>query len=130
MAPHHPLAQQRRITPVQLQAEQLITGNTPAAEARWFTRAAFGRRRPKLRFLHFPLTEAIMDAARAGMGVAVLSEWMASGYLEQGDLVVRRLAAGPLRRPWRIAYRDELAGVAERLKGALVAIVPRLRVAG
>ena len=49
-----------------------------------------------------------MDAARAGMGVAVLSEWMASGYVERGDLVVRRLASRPLRRPWRIAYRDEL----------------------
>lgn len=130
MSTRHPLAQHRRITPLQLQAEPLITGNTPPAEARWFMRAAFGRRRPKLRFLSFPLTEAIMDAARAGMGVAVLSEWMASGYLEQGDLVVRRLSSGPLRRPWRIAYRDELAGVAERLKGAITGGAPRLRVAG
>ncbi|HYQ18873.1 MAG TPA: LysR substrate-binding domain-containing protein, partial [Polyangiaceae bacterium] len=102
----------------------------PAAEARWFMRAAFGRQRPKLRFLHLPLTEAIMDAARAGMGVAVLSEWMASGYLEHGDLVVRRLAKGPLKRPWRIAYREELGGVAERLKAALVGVAPRLRVVG
>src|SRR4051812_15865945 len=46
IAPQHPLAEQRRITPLQLQREQLITGNTPAAEARWFVRAAFGRRRP------------------------------------------------------------------------------------
>ena len=130
MSPQHRLAQNRRITPLQLQAEQLITGNTPPAEARWFMRAAFGRRRPKLRFLHFPLTEPIMDAARAGMGIAVLSEWMASGYLEQSDLVVRRLSSGPLRRPWRMAYRDELAEVAERLRGALIGVVPRLRVAG
>jgi LysR family transcriptional regulator for metE and metH len=124
------LAQRRRITPLQLQAELLITGNTPPAEARWFMRAAFGRRRPKLRFSHFPLTEAIIDTARAGMGIAVLSEWMASGYVEQGDLVVRRLSSGPLRRPWRIAYRDELTAVAERLRGALVSVAPRLRVAG
>jgi LysR family transcriptional regulator for metE and metH len=130
MAPRHRLAHQRRITPLQLQAEQLITGNTPPAEARWFMRAAFGRRRPKLHFLQLPLTEAIMDAARAGMGVAVLSEWIASGYVEQGDLVVRRFSSGPLRRPWRIAYRDELAGVAERLKGVLAGVVPHLRVAG
>jgi LysR family transcriptional regulator for metE and metH len=130
MAPQHRLTQQRRITPLQLQAEQLITGNTPPAEARWFVRAAFGRRRPKLRFLRFPLTEAVIDAARAGMGVAVLSEWMASGYVERGDLVVRRLSTGPLRRPWRIAYRDELTPIAERLRSALVSVVPRLRVAG
>jgi len=128
MAAQHPLAAQRRITPLQLTGEQLITGNTPAAEARWFLRAAFGRRRPKLHFLHLPLTEAIMDAARAGMGVAVLSEWVALGYVERGDLVVRRLSKGPLKRPWRIAYRDEQQGVAERLKAALIGFAPRLRV--
>jgi len=126
MAPQHPLAAQRRITPLQLQSEQLIIGTTPAVEARWFMRAAFGRRRPKLRFLHLPLTEAVMDAARAGMGVAVLSEFVAQGYVERGDLVVRRLAKGPLKRPWRIAYREELSPVAERLKAALVSFAPRI----
>ena len=130
MAPQHPLAAQRRITPLQLQSEQLITGNTPLAEARWFVRATFGRRRPKLHFIHLPLTEAIIDAARAGMGVAVLSEWVAMGYVERGDLVVRRLAKGPLKRPWRLAYRDELGGIAARLKAALIGFAPRLRVVG
>jgi LysR family transcriptional regulator for metE and metH len=126
MAPQHPLAEHRQILPLALQKEQLITGNTPAAEARWFMRAAFGRRRPKLHFLHLPLTEAILDAARAGMGVAVLSEWVANGYVDRNDLVVRRLAKGPLKRPWRLAYREELVGVAERLKAALIGFAPRL----
>ena len=129
MAPHHPLAEQRRITPLQLQNAQLISGNTPPAEARWFVRAAFGRRRPKLNFMCLPLTEAIMDAARAGMGVAVLSEWVANGYVEGSDLVVRRLAKGPLKRPWRIAYRDELEGVAERLRAALIGFASQQRIA-
>ncbi|HET9960508.1 MAG TPA: LysR family transcriptional regulator [Polyangiaceae bacterium] len=127
MAPEHELARGRHVTARQLEQAQLITGDTPPGEARWFMRAAFGRRRPRLKFMHFPLTEAVLDAARAGMGVAVLSEWMANGYLDRGDLVVRRLAARPLRRPWRIAYRDELSHVAERLKGALCSAVPRLR---
>lgn len=126
LARRHPLAARPQLTTAQLQNEQLITGNTPAAEARWFVRAAFGRRRPKLNFLHLPLTEAVMDAARAGMGIAVLSEWMASGYLERGDLVVRRLSKGPLLRPWRIAYRDELGPVVDRLRAALVNSATRL----
>ena len=127
LSPQHPLAEQRRISALQLRSAQLITGNTPAAEARWFVRAVFGRRRPKLRFLQLPMTEAIIDAARAGMGVAVLSEWMASGYFEHGDLVVRRLAKGPLKRPWRIAYRGELADIARRLSAALAGVAPRLQ---
>lgn len=132
LSARHPLAAQRKLSPAALAGELLITGNAPTAEARWFVRAAFGRRRPKLRFMRFPLTEAVIDAARAGMGVAVLSEWVASGYVERADseLVVRRLAHGQLQRPWRIAYREEVAVVAERLKDALRAYAPRLRAAG
>lgn len=127
MSPAHALAKQRHISPLELTREPLITGDTPPAEGRWFMRAAFGRRRPKLELLRLPLTEAVMDAARAGMGIAVVSEWMASGYVERGDLTVRRLTTGPLRRPWRMAYRSERANVAERLRTALSCVVPRLR---
>lgn len=130
MSRTHRLAKKRTLTPLELMEEPLITGHTPPAEGRWFIRAAFGRRRPKLHFMRFPLTEAIMDAARAGMGIAVVSEWMARGYVERGDLTVRRLASGPLERPWRIAYREELTSVAERLRAELGAAVPRLRDAG
>jgi LysR family transcriptional regulator for metE and metH len=127
VAASHPLARARAITRDDLQAYPLITANTPAAEARWFITSVFGRRKPRLQFLRFPLTEAIVDAARAGMGIAVLSEWIASGYLGGGDLVVKRLRSGPLRRPWRIAFRREATGTAERLLGALTSAPPRLR---
>ncbi|RYZ05514.1 MAG: LysR family transcriptional regulator [Myxococcales bacterium] len=132
LSSRHPLARHARLSPEALATAVLITGNAPEAEARWFVRAVFGRRRPKLGFLRFPLTEAIIDAARAGMGVAVLSEWMASGYVDRADsgLVVRRLARGKLQRPWRIAYRSELVSVAERLKEALRAAAPRLHAVG
>jgi DNA-binding transcriptional LysR family regulator len=103
--------QERRITKDDLRTQPLITSNTPPAEARWFVGSVFGRQKPKLTFMRLPLTEAIIDAARAKMGIAVLSEWMASGYLSDGagDLVVKRLSTGPLRRPWRIAYRKGAA---------------------
>lgn len=124
---HHPLAKAPKLTAQALRDVPLITSNTPPSEARWFLGNVFGRRPPKLHFLRFPLTEAIIDAARAGMGVAVLSEWMASGYLEAGDLVVKRLSSGPLRRPWRIAYRREVEAMAERLRAALIGAVPHMR---
>jgi LysR family transcriptional regulator for metE and metH len=123
----HPLAKAKHVTRQTLESEPLITGNTPPAEARWFHSAVFGRKKPKLHYLHFPLTEGIMDAARAGLGIAVLSEWIASQYLGQGDLVLKRLPGGPLRRPWRIAYRQQAEPVADRLREALQSAVPRLR---
>jgi LysR family transcriptional regulator for metE and metH len=129
LSARHPLAKARHLTRENLCDEPLITGNTPPAEARWFAAKVFGRHVPKLHFLHLPLAEAIMDATRAGMGIAVLSEWIASGYLAAGDLIVKRLAKGPLRRPWRVAYRREAQATAERLRGALQSSVPKLRAA-
>jgi LysR family transcriptional regulator for metE and metH len=127
LSTRHPLAMARHLTREALREGPLISGNTPPAEARWFAAKVFGRRVPELHFVRFPLTEAIIDATRAGMGIAVLSEWMASDYVTAGDLVVKRLAKGPLRRPWRIAYRREAKATAERLRGALQSSVPRLR---
>lgn len=127
VAASHPLARRSSLTPKDLRESPLITGNTPPAEARWFVTSVFGRSRPKLDFMRLPLTEAIVDAARAGMGIAVLSEWMTSGYLDGGDLVVKRLASGPLRRPWRIAFRREAAEAAQRLVVALEGSAPRVQ---
>jgi LysR family transcriptional regulator for metE and metH len=128
MSSSHRFASRASLTARDLCDDTLITSKTPPEEARWFASRVFGRKKPKLRFLRFPLTEAIVDAARAGMGIAVLSEWMASAYLGGDDLVVRRLSSGPLRRPWRIAFRPEAEDAARRLLGALEGSAPRVYV--
>lgn len=122
----HPLASRRSVTPADLETNMLVT-SAPESEGRWFVREVFGRRRPKLSFMRLPLTEAVVDAARAGLGIAVLSEWITSAYLEAGDLVAKRLSRGPLRRPWRIASRDEIAEDAAELASVLRASAPRLQ---
>jgi LysR family transcriptional regulator for metE and metH len=126
VARSHPLATRPSIGPGDLCEHPLITSHTPPAEAEWFLKRVFGRRRPKLEYLRFPLTEAIVDAARAGMGIAVLSEWIASTYLGAGELVAKRLATEPLRRPWRIAFRPAAEDVARRLASALDGAPPRV----
>jgi LysR family transcriptional regulator for metE and metH len=126
LAESHPLAARSSLSPQDLREHPLISGNTPPAESEWFMRRAFGKKRPKVEFLRFPLTEAVIDATRAGMGVAVLSEWIASSYLDAGGLVAKRLGTEPLRRPWRIAFRPEAAAVAERLASALTGSAPRV----
>lgn len=121
----HPLAERKALTRDDLQAYPLLIGQTPAAEQQWFMTRTFGRRRPRLRIEHLPLTEAIIDVARAGLGIAVLSEWIAAPHLARGDLVVRRLTSGPLERPWRIAWRREHADAARSLSAVLAASAPR-----
>jgi len=122
----HPLAGRATLTRRDLREHTLVTSHTPPAEARWFASRVFGRSRPKLRFLRFPLTEAIVDAVRAGLGIGIMSEWIASTYLGAGDVVVKRLDAGPLARPWRIAFRPEAELAARRLAAVLAGAPPRV----
>jgi len=129
VADTHRLAKRRTLTRDDLEEETLVTSPTPAAESRWFMKQAFGRKKRKLQFERFPLTEAIVDVTRAGLGVAILSEWIAAPHVERGGLVVKRLASGPLRRPWRIAWRREHSAAAERLTAALASSVPSARLA-
>ncbi|RKH89474.1 LysR family transcriptional regulator [Corallococcus sp. AB045] len=125
VAASHPLASRRALTREDLREHTLLTGQTPAAESHWFMTQVFGRERPRLRVERLPLTEAILDVARAGLGVAVLSEWITTPHMGKGDLVVKRLASGPLRRPWRMAWRKEVGDSALRLHAALEPTVPR-----
>jgi LysR family transcriptional regulator, regulator for metE and metH len=105
----------------------LVSTVTPPAESQRFLQQVLGRRKLRLAIQRLPLTEAILDAARAGMGVAVLSEWIAGPHLARGDLVARRLTRGPLHRPWRLASRKEVGSLAVPLKHALEATVPHTR---
>ncbi|WP_434299787.1 LysR family transcriptional regulator [Corallococcus exiguus] len=125
VAASHPLASRRALTREDLREHTVLTGQTPAAESHWFMTQVFGRERPRLRVERLPLTEAILDVARAGLGVAVLSEWISTPHLGKGDLVVKRLASGPLRRPWRMTWRKEVGDSALRLLAALESTVPR-----
>lgn len=121
----HPLAARKHLTIADLKSATLLTSRTPDEESRWFMRSVFGRAKPRLRFERFPLTEAILDVARAGMGIAVLSEWIAAPHLGRGDLVAKRLEAGPLCRPWRFAWRRDVEATALRLLAALELAAPR-----
>lgn len=128
LAANHPLADSVALGADDLRKTTLISSTSaPDAERAWFAKRVFGANRPKTPGLRFPLTEAIIDAARAGMGVAVLSEWVAAPYLAAtGDLVARPLAGKRLLRPWRIAYRPETASAARQLAVALRGAPPRL----
>lgn len=125
VASDHPLAERSSISADDLRAHTILgSTNTPEPEVRWFGHAVFGNRIPKLDRLGLPLTEAIVDAARAGLGVAVLSEWIAAPYLDH-TLVAKRFVR-PLRRPWRLAFRPEAADRARTLAAALAGLAPRI----
>jgi LysR family transcriptional regulator for metE and metH len=50
-----------------------------------------------------PMTDAIVEMVRAGMGVAVLGRWSIRPYLESTDLRTIRVTRGGLNRTWYAA---------------------------
>lgn len=123
----HPLALRPSITPAELaRVPMIVSTATPEPERRWFMRALFGARAPRLQRHAFPLTEAVIDATRARMGFAPMSEWVAREYLAEGDLVALRLPRKQLRRPWRLAYRREAESIARQFASLLQSSAPHL----
>lgn len=127
MAAENPLAAKAALTPADLTNRPLLTAHLPTPDMHWFHKPMRSTGRKPLRFQHVPLTEAILDFARADMGIAVLSEWIAAPHLRRGDLVARRMASGPLLRPWRLVWRREVKSAALRLHSVLQHLAPRMR---
>ncbi|MCE9572441.1 MAG: LysR family transcriptional regulator [Deltaproteobacteria bacterium] len=119
VAADHPLARRPAVTAADLRTHVLLTSSRPGPERQAFVKRAFGRARPQVRIQFVPLTEACLDLARAGQGVAVLSEWIARPHLGHGELVARSFGPRPMVRPWRMAWRPPFEGVAQRLRTAL-----------
>lgn len=127
VAASHRLAGRPALSRADLQGAPLYTSRAPTREMRWFLKPlAGGRGDPPLDYQVLPLTEAVVDFARAGLGVGVLSEWVAEPHLKRGDVVARRLDSGPIRRPWRLVWRKEVQDLAQRLAQVLQRASPRV----
>jgi len=126
MAAAHRLAARPSLTRADLRGEPLLTSRVPTRDMVWFHKPLAAPREAPLDYQVLPLTEAVVDFARAGMGIGVLSEWVAEPHLKRGDLVARRLASGPIRRPWRLVWRKEVEDVALQLWRVLQNAAPRI----
>jgi LysR family transcriptional regulator for metE and metH len=127
MAASHRLAARPALARTDLEAVPLYTSRAPTRDMDWFLKPLAARRGdPPLDYQVLPLTEAVVDFARAGLGIGVLSEWVAEPHLRRGDVVARRLASGPIRRPWRLVWRKEVQETALQLWRVLENAAPRV----
>ena len=127
MAASHRLATLASLARSDLHGVPLYTSRAPTRDMGWFLKPLGGAKGdPPLDYQVLPLTEAVVDFARAGLGVGVLSEWVAEPHLKRGDVIARRLASGPIRRPWRLVYRKEVEAPVMQLAQVLQKAPPRV----
>jgi len=126
LAASHRLAAKASLSRADLQGQTLLTSRAPTRDMAWFHKPMASARGPRLDYQVLPLTEAVIDFVRAGLGIGVLSEWVAQPHLKQGDIVARRLAGGPIRRPWRLVWRREADAAATLLWSQLAGAAPRI----
>jgi len=106
MSPKHPLAARRRIEPQDLAGETLLI-YPPREESTLLMKVLGPAGVVPGRIMEIPLTEAIVEMAAAGAGIAFMACWAVSPHLESKKLVGRSLGVGFRRNWYAVTLRNQ-----------------------
>ena len=103
VAPGHPLASRAWVEAANLTSEHLIVYKTDRRESYVFTQILnpAGVEPAKVSFV--PLTEAILEMVKAGLGVSVMARWAIEPALDSGAVRALRLTRRGFVRQWSVA---------------------------
>lgn len=101
LPPRHRLAKQKWIRPRDLAQERLLI-YPPRRESTLLRVLAAGGVEPRA-VQEIPLTEAIIELVRAGMGIGLLARWAIAPRVHSGELVARPLTKSGIHRRWSAA---------------------------
>lgn len=133
VAPDHPWAGRRWVELNEFADQNYIMYNIPDEESSNFM-MLFKHRRPT-KVYKITLTEAILEMVKAGLGVAVLPNWVVRPYLQSGQLLAVRITEQRVLRTWyaatlkskqlppyTTAFIEQLASYMNRLDGYACAV--------
>jgi LysR family transcriptional regulator for metE and metH len=97
----HPWAHRHWIEIAELSREPYIMYHLPEEESSLYQ--LFFKKTKPVKLYKIMLTEAILEMVKAGIGYTVLPYWIASQYLESGQLSAVRITRRGLKRTWYAA---------------------------
>jgi LysR family transcriptional regulator for metE and metH len=95
--PEHPYARFKRIDPEKMQSEPYVMYNLPCEESSFYNLIFKDSKPPQL--YKMDLTEAIVSIVKAGLGFAILPNWVAYPYIQSGQLHALKIGRGA-KRTW------------------------------
>jgi LysR family transcriptional regulator for metE and metH len=101
----HPFAERKYLRPRDFSGETLFSYASLAKSALYLRILRPAGIRPK-EVIEIPLTEAILEIVKAGLGIAVLARWTIQPYLGNGEFRAIPITGRGLRRRWYAATRS------------------------
>lgn len=107
MAPTHPFAKRSSIEPDDFAEEHLIIYTAARHDSYTFTRILGPAGVEPARVSQVPLTEAILELVKAGLGVSVMARWAIEPALEAGAVKAVKIGKRGVYRSWTAVTRRD-----------------------
>ena len=109
VAPTHPFAKRASIEPIDFAEEHLIIYTANRHDSYTFTRILGPAGVEPARVSQVPLTEAILELVKAGLGVSVMARWAIEPAIEAGTVKAVRIGKRGVYRSWTaVTLRDRV----------------------
>jgi LysR family transcriptional regulator for metE and metH len=99
----HPWVGRDFVTAADFAAQDVLLYNLARTESTLFKEVLDPAGVTPRRVVRVELTEAILELARAGLGVAMLARWAVAPYVKSGELAAISITRGGLHRQWSAA---------------------------
>jgi LysR family transcriptional regulator for metE and metH len=109
VAPNHPWAKMRSVTPEAFADEHVILYSMARNESTLISRILDPADVKPRQVSHVELTEAILELIKAGLGVGFLAQWAVAPHVRNGSLVAVRVSHPATERQWSAAVRRQAA---------------------
>ncbi len=103
--PDHPLARNKFVRPEDFADQHFLLYDIPRNDSTVLRQILAPAGVTPRTISHVPLTEAILEMVRAGLGIAVFARWAVAPLLASSELRAVRLTRWGVRRSWFAAVR-------------------------